>query len=418
MYNLKDLLEYAKEKNGECLSESYTRCDKMYQWKCSEGHVWKTSWSNIKRDGGNKWCKECKSTKIEDLQKLAEGKGGKCLSDKYINIETNYDWECDRKHQWRATWLNIKHNKTWCKKCVAGLWDISWFQEFAEEKGGKCLKHLSGNGRSNAKFLWECKDRHQWEATGGNIVMGRWCPACRKLTIEEMQELAEKKGGKCLSDTYINKRTPLLWECKEGHQWKALPGGVKNNNSWCAKCRYESLKLGLDYAKELAIKREGKCLSTEYINYPTLMSWECKNGHIWETSIAVLQRGAWCPKCRYKSESMCRDIMEEYMGYKFPKRRLNCMEYLEFDGYSEEVKLAFEYNGIQHDKYTPYFHKNGERDFEEQCERDLRKISLSKENNIQLITIPPKYSYQRPKELRRFIYDSLLDTKFLIEIFV
>ena len=43
----------------------------------------------------------------------------------------------------------------------------------------------------------------------------------RKLTIEQMQALAKKRGGECLSTTYVNKRTKLLWRCLEGHEWEA-----------------------------------------------------------------------------------------------------------------------------------------------------------------------------------------------------
>ncbi|MCP4898302.1 MAG: hypothetical protein GY906_15115, partial [bacterium] len=39
-------------------------------------------------------------------------------------------------------------------------------------------------------------------------------------------------GGKCLSDTYINTHTKLLWECKQGHQWEAKPSNIKSGR-WC-----------------------------------------------------------------------------------------------------------------------------------------------------------------------------------------
>ncbi|MET3135138.1 putative phosphodiesterase [Oxalobacteraceae bacterium GrIS 1.11] len=48
-----------------------------------------------------------------------------------------------------------------------------------------------------------------------------------KLTIEEMRAIAEERDGLCLSDTYVNGHTHLLWECAMGHQWHAIPGSVK-----------------------------------------------------------------------------------------------------------------------------------------------------------------------------------------------
>ena len=57
-----------------------------------------------------------------------------------------------------------------------------------------------------------------------------------KLTIEEMRELAESRGGKCLSEKYVNACTKLHWQCAKGHEWEATPGNVKNAHTWCPVC--------------------------------------------------------------------------------------------------------------------------------------------------------------------------------------
>ncbi len=57
----------------------------------------------------------------------------------------------------------------------------------------------------------------------------------KKGTIEEMQEIAMERDGKCLSDTYVNAHRKLLWQCAEGHQWEAPPYNVKIG-SWCLVC--------------------------------------------------------------------------------------------------------------------------------------------------------------------------------------
>jgi len=40
----------------------------------------------------------------------------------------------------------------------------------------------------------------------------------KKLTIEEIKNIAKKNGGMCLSEEYINNSTKLLRQCSEGHQ--------------------------------------------------------------------------------------------------------------------------------------------------------------------------------------------------------
>ena len=45
-----------------------------------------------------------------------------------------------------------------------------------------------------------------------------------------MNRRAGTKNGKCLSTQYINSKTKLLWECAEGHQWEAAPGDIKQGH--------------------------------------------------------------------------------------------------------------------------------------------------------------------------------------------
>jgi len=59
----------------------------------------------------------------------------------------------------------------------------------------------------------------------------------RKRTIEDMQELAKKHGGRCLSEIYINSRSRLKWECKNGHIWKCSTREMRRTKIWCPKCR-------------------------------------------------------------------------------------------------------------------------------------------------------------------------------------
>lgn len=111
-------------------------------------------------------------------------------------------------------------------------------QNAAAARGGRCLSE-SYRG-VHAKLLWECSKGHRWEAVPPGIAKGSWCPQCAgnaKHTIEEMQGIAEQRGGKCLSDTYKNSQTKLVWQCSEGHQWEAMPMKVMHG-TWCMKCSH------------------------------------------------------------------------------------------------------------------------------------------------------------------------------------
>ena len=55
------------------------------------------------------------------------------------------------------------------------------------------------------------------------------------LTSDEMQRIAKAKGGLCLSSEYIDAKTHLTWQCKEGHVWNAKPSNIKTGH-WCPQC--------------------------------------------------------------------------------------------------------------------------------------------------------------------------------------
>lgn len=111
-------------------------------------------------------------------------------------------------------------------------------QNLACNHHGKCLTSAYTNQRQ--KLLWECKNGHQWISSVNSVLYsGSWCPYCagnKKLTLSGLQQLAEQKGGNCLSSQYVNSKTKLLWQCAQGHLWQATAFSIKVRNSWCPVC--------------------------------------------------------------------------------------------------------------------------------------------------------------------------------------
>lgn len=121
-----------------------------------------------------------------------------------------------------------------------------------------------------------------------------------------------------------------------------------------------------------------------------------------------------CPHCKsHRSEKMVREIFETFFPQnKFVKLRPKWLERLELDGYNEELKIAFEYNGIQHYKFVEYFHKKLEN-FEAQKERDERKYKLCTEQEIKLCSIPYILNFREPKQLKIYIWSWLVKNNLL-----
>jgi hypothetical protein len=306
---LKKMHELAAEKGGKCLSDKYVDYSTKLRWECGEGHVWEATPQAIKQES---WCHECSGSKritIEEMQEIAAERGGKCLSDKCVNSSTKLRWECSEGHVWEATPDSIKQ-ESWCPGCSGSKHlTIEEMQEIATERGGKCLSDKCVN--SSTKLRWECGKRHVWEATPDSIKQGNWCLECsgsRHLTIEEMQEIAADRGGKCLSDEYVNSSTKLRWECRKRHVWEATPNDIKQG-SWCLECS-GSKHLTIEEMQEIAAERGGKCLSDEYVDSSTKLRWECRKRHVWEATPNDIKQGSWCLECS-GSKHLTREGMQE-----------------------------------------------------------------------------------------------------------
>lgn len=165
----------------------------------------------------------------------------------------------------------------------------------------------------------------------------------------------------------------MKWRCKNGHEWEVAMSNMNYTGRWCRQCYLKKRRdKSIDRIYKWVEKMNGQIITDKNdIPYDIQtniikITIKCNKNHTWTTIFQSLQRGIWCPYCRFKSESVCRDILEKIYDTPFPKKRLSVMEYLELDGYSELFSIAFEYNGIQHEEYIPHFHRNGIDDLPKQ----------------------------------------------------
>lgn len=278
---------------------------------------------------------------IEEAKGIAEERGGECLSDTYNNVYTKLGWRCIDGHEWAAPLRSILRG-SWCPKCY----------------------HLCRNG--------------DW----------------RRDTIENMHALAKERGGECLSTEYRTNKLKLEWKCSEGHVWSAAPHTIKNGGCWCPECAFDRHRLKIDELREMAENRGGKLLSDEYVDRALHLKWECERGHRWQTSVISVRLGTWCPRCASsKGEEFCRGVFEEIFNVKFPKKRPKWLrnsrgKLMELDGYNKGLGIAFEYNGEQHYREIHYFHSWQGGTFEKRREDDSMKIQLCKENEVNLVVVP------------------------------
>lgn len=365
-----------------------------------------------------------KTKKILEAKQQAILNGGICLSDKYINNKEKLEWKCSNSNHpsWFSSFSTVVNLKCWCPICgiksnskkrkhTKGL-EIA--QKYAQDKGGSCLSTEYIGSR--AKLEWKCSNLNHssWFASFDGVVNNKsWCPPCgiinnsekRKIKngLEQAKLHAITQGGSCLSTEYIASRDKLEWKCSNSNHssWFASFDSVINNNRWCVHCANDKnftkwRTEGLIGAHAYAKSRGGLCLSTEFLNGNTKIEWKCSNPDhsSWFGSYQqVTSKKSWCARCKGESakEFKVRNILNYLFDTDFINTRTlswninpNTNRNLELDGYCDNLKIAFEFQGDHHTKLA---FRNTQNKLYDIQEKDKIKKQNCINNNVKLIII-------------------------------
>ena len=179
---------------------------------------------------------------------------------------------------------------------------------------------------------------------------------------------------------------------------------------------------------DIAKEKNGIVLSElkDYKSAHTNLKIKCYENHEFLISLNNLNGNRWCPECKIRTHERytkaCIEILTNKIFTKIhPKWLINKEgNLLELDMYNDELKLAIEYNGIQHYNFIEYFHKTKES-FLKRKKDDEIKIELCKKNNVKLIVVPyytkniKNYLIDALKELNIEIYQENLEKKIIIK---
>lgn len=390
---MQEIREIASLRNGICISKNYIPGTHL-EWECEYGHRWKASIHSVKKGSWCPTCGHNRSGRkaltIEEMQEIAASHGGQCLSKSYLNVESKLKWMCEKGHTWSAIPSAIKKG-SWCPICQQNYWlGIEDMRRIAKSRGGKCLsdKYL----RVNSKLKWQCSEGHTWYATYGNISVGRWCPECstglgERICKEYFEQIFGKKFPKTRPAWLINhdgfqmeldgycEKLSLAFE-HQGHQHyryntffhssngqfekrkvddkqkKALceernilllvipqipdrlplkhiqkfiltkcyengfdvPEGAENQEVKLRKAFSPSTKAKLKGIQEAASRKGGICLSSIYLGQHVKLQFRCEKGHEWETTPYVILKGHWCPECSVVTRGNSRRLTIEEMN--------------------------------------------------------------------------------------------------------
>ena len=350
---IEHMQKLAKANNGQCLSLSYLGSAIPLLWECKEGHQWFARPQNVRY---GTWCKICKNRdaginktrSISDVAKLAIKFEGQLLSKVYKE--------------------------------------------------------------PHKKLLWKCKNSHEFKASSASVQQGHWCPECsgnKKIKLKEVRNLAIANNGKLLSKKYINAHSKLKWQCKNKHLFESSYANVYSRK-WCPECAGH-IKLSIDVFKKIANERGGKLISNKYINIDTKLKWQCINGHYFNLSGYDAKKGRWCPSCSSSlGERICRCFFEQIFKNKFPKskpiwlRNPQNSNLLELDGYCKRLNIAFEHHGSYHYEIDGIYSKTN-KELQHRIDTDKIKMNLCEKNKVKLFVIPEIYGMIEVDDIKSVI---------------
>jgi len=187
---------------------------------CEFGHEWTTTTHSFQ---AGKWCGSCcgqPTLTLEDLKKAAAKKNGECLSSMFTTLSARYDFRCVDKHEWTTTGDNVRRG-SWCPQCATAeraqknrkpatkprapriAYSIELMQQCARKLGGQCLSTTFD--RCDAKLLWECQNKHQWQSTASAVAKhGYWCHLCAAAAARGvvLHNKAQAKPPKAAAPSY------------------------------------------------------------------------------------------------------------------------------------------------------------------------------------------------------------------------
>lgn len=185
-------------------------------------------------------------------------------------------------------------------------------------------------------------------------------------------------------------------QCCNGVGSPSIPLCSKND---CNKCYNRS------FAKRIKHEGIGSLKFCEDLNKCTPRNISRKSGQEYKfkcdlcnqiISTQLNKSKICCTNCsgRFLNEEHIRDLLSNIHGKSFTKTRSLPWLYddttgnpLELDGYNEELKIGFEYQGEQHYKLT-YYNQYDDVKLLDIKRRDALKKKLCNENGVKLIIVP------------------------------
>ena len=267
---------------------------------------------------------------------------------------------------------------------------------------------------ATSKVIIICPKHGEFLMRPNHFLNGSGCPKCGResasnKTSSNTDEFIEK--AKHLHPeydytkvNYVNATSKVIISCPKHGEFLMRPSHLLRG-SRCPKCSGNYIPTTDEFIERARqLHPEYDYSKVNYVNTYSKVIIICpKHGEFLITPSDFLKGGG-CPKCsESKGERIIRNWLEKHNFYYERQCRLPGLKHYPYDFYLPKFNLLIEYNGEQHYKEHPFFHrKNG--DFEGQLMRDHIKKDYAEKNGYDLLVIP----YWEFKNIDKILSEKLL----------
>lgn len=280
---------------------------------------------------------------------IAALRGFQWLGPEVSNNRTKTRWLCPKGHVFETRYSEIQKGGgcIFCANERAGercRHNPEKYHQLASERGFQWIGEYPSE--SHQPTLWQCPQGHEWKAAYGDIRDGHGCPICydhTPRTEEHYHKLAQERGFKLVGSIPANVVSKAEWECSKGHRWKIPYHDLQG----CPFCYGNSPKTSGDYIE--AAKHRGFFWLgplPKGVNYKSW--WQCQQGHKWEATYTnIVFRKSDCPLCKEyvngqpvsKLQRRIHEMIGGELNYPVKRYRIDIALFV------DDVKIAIEYDG-------------------------------------------------------------------------
>ena len=362
--------------------------------------------------------KRVRITTDDFIKKAKEVHGDKYDYSKveYINNSTKVCIICPEHGEfWQ---IPINHLKGFgCAKCTNNhrYTTEEWIKKVISIHGDRYNYSKANYVNRKTKVCIICPEHGEFWQRAGDHMDGQGCPGCtgKNISLKKrankediIRRFKEVHGDKYdySKVEYVNMYKKVCIICPEhGEFWQTPINHIKERG--CYKCHHWGLNTE-EWIKIFKTTHGDKYdySKVEYKNSKTPICIICpKHGEFWQTPVNHTS-GKGCPICNAsKLELAIKSFLEDNNIKYIPQHSFDWLKYenpLKLDFYLPEYNIAIECQGEQHFRPIDFF--GGEEGYELTVKRDITKLNLCKDHNINIlyftnenVSVPKKWKHYK-----------------------